>query len=158
MNYVTFEAVCLHSSSSVSPDLVNSVTCFWNIEIPGVACAPRPPHCGRPWLYIWIILDCKLNQFASKIRVIRTVRGLVTLDECREHCIDAEKCSYFKFKVAYLHFSIIFFCCWDYLTSQDHHDVYRRKCTLIQMVVKIRQGWVSGPKFCGRDGRYHRKF
>ena len=111
-----------------------------------------------PLLNIKIILDCKLNQTASKLRVIRTVRGLVTLDECREHCIDAEKCSYFKFKVAYLHFSINFFCCWDHLTSQDHHDVYRRKCTLIQMVVKIRQGWVSGPKFCGRDGRYHRKF
>ena len=23
------------------------------------------------------------------------------------------------------------------------------------MVVKIKKGWVSGPKFCGRDGRYH---
>ena len=41
------------------------------------------------------------------------------------------------------------------MTSQDHQNVNRRKCTLIQMVVKIKKGWVSGPKFCGRDGRYH---
>ena len=103
-------------------------------------------------LYFWIILDCKLNQYASKLRVIRTVRGLVTWDDCREHCIDVENCSYFKFKVAFIfqwHFLL------NDLTTQDHQNVNRRKCTLIQMVMKIKKGWVSGPKFYGRDGRYY---
>ena len=58
---------------------------------------------------IKIILDCKLNQIASKVRVIRTVRGLVTSDDCREHCIDAGKCSYFKFKVAFICISQLHF-------------------------------------------------
>ena len=35
---------------------------------------------------------------------------------------------------------------------QDHQNISQRKCSLIQMVEKIRQGWVSGPKFCGING------
>merc|ERR1719412_2078323 len=85
---------------------------------------------------LWIVIetvspDYKLNKITSKLRVIRTVRRLDTWEDCREECINEEKCSYFRFK--------------------DHQNISQRKCSLIQMVEKIRQGWVSGPKFCGTN-------
>ena len=52
------------------------------------------------------ISDCKLNKITSKLRAIRTVRRLDTWEDCREECINEEKCSYFRFKVSF----VVTFC------------------------------------------------